>query len=484
MTDVTYDEIDVSLTPHAAGPIHFIGIGGAGMSVLARMFSTLGVEVSGSDAKTSSVTRSLQEQGIDVHVPQAAQNITAPSTVVLSSAIRSDNPELIRAREVGARIIHRSQALALLMRGQRAIAVAGAHGKTTTSAMIAVAADACGISPSFAIGGSVRTATGSIAGGAVGDSNVLVAEADESDGSFLNYEPYVAVVTNIEPDHLDHYGSTEAFERAFVQFAQRITPTGVLVACADDPGAQALAHEVAVQSRTVLTYGQLPDADFVITNLAQVPGTQQAAFDVSWSTGVVPGLAEGTIRIELRVPGTHNALNATGAFATLLFLGISPQDAARGLGQFVGTGRRFEQRGVVGGVSVIDDYAHHPTEVAALLSAARVSAGAGRVLVLFQPHLYSRTRIFANEFAHALDQADETVLTAIYAAREDHDPTTSSQMIAERMRAAVRYIPEREAAAREIARRARAGDLVLTVGAGDVTELADTILDELQKIQS
>jgi UDP-N-acetylmuramate--alanine ligase len=330
----------------------------------------------------------------------------------------------------------------------------------------------------------VRTATGAIAGGAVGDSDVLVAEADESDGSFLNYEPYIAVVTNIEPDHLDHYGSKEAFEQAFVQFAQRITPTGALVACADDPGARALADEVARQGRIAITYGQDGDADISITNLTQIPGTQQATFDVSWSDGIVTGLVGGTVHLELQVPGIHNALNATGAFAALLFLGITPEEAARGLHEFVGTGRRFEERGVVDGVTVVDDYAHHPTEVAALLSAARVSAGAGRVLVLFQPHLYSRTRIFAAEFASALDHADETVLTAIYAAREDHDPATSSQMIAELMRSSVQYVPEREAAAREIARRARTGDLILTVGAGDVTELGDVVLDELQKLRS
>ncbi len=484
MADVTYDDIDAHLAPQEAGPIHFIGIGGAGMSVLARMFSTLGVQVSGSDAKASAVTRALQAQGIEVGVPQAAHNINNPSTVVVSSAIRADNPELVRARETGARIIHRSQALALLMRGQRAVAVAGAHGKTTTSAMIAVAANAAGTSPSFAIGGSVRTATGAIAGGAVGDSDVLVAEADESDGSFLNYEPYIAVVTNIEPDHLDHYGSKEAFEQAFVQFAQRITPTGALVACADDPGARALADEVARQGRIAITYGQDGDADLSITNLTQIPGTQQATFDVTWSDGIVTGLVGGTVHLKLQVPGIHNALNATGAFAALLFLGITPEEAARGLHEFVGTGRRFEERGVVDGVTVVDDYAHHPTEVAALLSAARVSAGAGRVLVLFQPHLYSRTRIFAAEFANALDHADETVLTAIYAAREDHDPATSSQMIAELMRSSVQYVPEREAAAREIARRARTGDLILTVGAGDVTELGDVVLDELQKLRS
>lgn len=473
-----YSEVDSTWGPLDASPIHFVGIGGAGMSVIAQMFGALGVQVSGSDARESDVTSALRESGITVHVPQSAGNIVGAKTVVLSSAIRDDNAELIAARESGALIIHRSQALALLMRGRRAVAVAGAHGKTTTSAMIAVASAHVGLEPSFAIGGSVRTNDGHISGGAVGSSDVLVAEADESDGSFLNYEPFIAVVTNVEPDHLDHYGSREAFEDAFVQFAAKVDREGGLVACADDPGSADLARQVSAAGSRVFTYGTATESDVHVTDVKQVPGEDGIAMTLSWQPGTFESDVQ-SVQVRLQVPGIHNALNAAGAFTALAVLGADPQEISAGLSQFLGTGRRFELKGIEGGVRVVDDYAHHPTEVAALLTAARIAADNGRVIAVFQPHLYSRTRIFAQEFAQAFDLADHTILTKIYAAREDHDPTTKSTMIADLMTAPVEYVEGMFEAGARASELAQPGDLILTVGAGDITEVGPAIVKAL-----
>lgn len=479
MSESRYAQLDPRWSAVDASPVHFIGIGGAGMSVIAQMFNSLGAQVSGSDSRQSDVTEALKSEGIRVGIPQSEANIDAPKTVVVSSAIRDDNPELVAARLAGATIIHRSQALALLMRGRRAIAVAGAHGKTTTSAMIAVASQAAGWDPSFAIGGSVRTEAGSISGGAVGRSDILVAEADESDGSFLNYEPHVAVITNIEPDHLDHYGSREAFEQAFVEFASRVHGDGCIVACADDSGALALATELRSGGRRVVTYGVNPQADVVLSEVVQPAGESTISFSLSYGDQIFDEFPASDVRLSLRVPGVHNALNAAGAFAALVSLGAAPGAVVEGLNMFLGTGRRFDPRGSVDDIRVVDDYAHHPTEVEALLKAARLSAGAGRVIVLFQPHLYSRTRIFAREFAQAFDLADHTVLTAIYAAREDHDPATSSEMIANTMAGSVEYVSDRFEAAARVVELAQPGDLILTVGAGDVTELGPVIVEGL-----
>lgn len=473
-----YSEIDPSWGPLDASPIHFVGIGGAGMSVIAQMYSAMGAKVSGSDARESDVTKTLRSSGISVSVPQAGANVGGQKTVVLSSAIRDSNPELLTAQASGALIIHRSTALALLMRGRRAVAVAGAHGKTTTSAMIAVASKHVGLDPSFAIGGSVRTPNGHISGGAVGTSDVLVAEADESDGSFLNYEPYIAVVTNVEPDHLDHYGSREAFEQAFVEFAAKVDPRGALVACADDEGAFKLARAASLRGTPVVTYGTLAGSDVLLTNVQQVAGQDGISFTLSWDPSRFASEAS-TANVSLQVPGMHNALNAAAAFTTLAQLGASPAEIAAGLEQFLGTGRRFELKGTGAGVRVIDDYAHHPTEVAALLTAARVAADSGRVIAVFQPHLYSRTRIFAAEFAAAFELADHTILSAIYAAREDHDPDTSSTMIADLMSKPAEYVADMWDAGARAAEIAEPGDLILTIGAGDITEIGPAIVDAL-----
>ncbi|MFF2623415.1 UDP-N-acetylmuramate--L-alanine ligase [Oerskovia jenensis] len=472
------------------GTVHLVGIGGAGMSVVARLLAARGVQVQGSDAKDSAVVEALRADGIVVHVGHAAGNVEGADTLVLSSAVRPDNPELVAARAAGLRVLHRSEALAVLMAQGRSVAVAGAHGKTTTSAMVATTLRAAGLDPSFAIGGSVITSDGAIPGGHLGAGDVVVAEADESDGSFLNYAPTIAVVLNVEPDHLDHYGSREAFEQAFVAFAERIVPGGFLVACADDPGASALAQAHRAAGGRVVTYGTSPGSDVLLEDV-RPDGAAGAAARLTVVDGRVGGSAHALsgerqgaatqgIDLRLQVPGAHNVLNAAAAVATAILLGVSTEQAVAGVGEFLGTGRRFEARGEAGGVRVVDDYAHHPTEVAALLAAARPVAAGGRVLVLFQPHLFSRTRTFAQEFADALSLADEVVVTGVYAAREDPDPTTGSWTITDLMPGAgARGVEDRLEAARALAADARPGDLLLTVGAGDVTELGAVVLDAL-----
>nr|WP_298459790.1 UDP-N-acetylmuramate--L-alanine ligase [uncultured Cellulomonas sp.] len=460
------------------------------MSVVAALLLARGLAVSGSDARDSPVVAALREAGAVVHVGHDAAHVAGVDTVVVSSAVRPVNPELAAARHAGLRVLHRSAALAALMADRRTVAVAGAHGKTTTSAMVAVTLLAGGLDPSYAIGGTVlgadAGASGPLAGARHGAGDVLVAEADESDGSFLAYTPTVAVVTNVEPDHLDHYGTREAFEAAFEQFADRIADGGALVACADDPGARRLlaAARSRLTARGVRTigYGEDPSADVVVAGFRADPAGGSTATLRTAHPDLVGADGEVTVDLELAVPGAHNALNAAAAWTAARLLGVAPDDARRGLAGFRGTGRRFEHRGSAGGVRVVDSYDHHPTEVAALLRGARPVAGEGRVLVLFQPHLFSRTRIFAAEFAAALALADAVVVTDVYAAREDPDPDVTGATITDRMPGTTpaEHVPDRLAAARRIAELARPGDLVLTVGAGDVTELAPVVLGALE----
>lgn len=472
------------------GRVHLLGVGGAGMSAVAGLLVARGLTVSGSDAHEGPALAGLREAGVTVHVGHDAAHVEDVDTVVRSSAVRDTNPEVARARERGIPVLHRSEALAALMAGRIGIAVAGAHGKTTTSTMVATALAAAGredpvLDPSYAIGGTVLTAEGAGPGYRTGAGDVFVAEADESDGSFLAYAPAVAVVTNVEPDHLDHYGTTEAFEAAFEAFADRVLDGGALVACLDDPGAARLV--AAVRDRLtrrgvrVLTYGTdaaiaADDAgpDLVIGPVRATGGRWHVT--LTSRSAEVPGAD-----LELAVPGEHNAANAAAAYLAAWAVGADAAAVAAGLGEFRGTGRRFEDRGTAGGVRVVDDYAHHPTEVAALLRTARQVAGDGRVHVLFQPHLYSRTRTFATEFGAALDLADTVVVTDVYAAREDPDPEVTGDTIVQRVptpgRAA--FVADRHGAARAVAAAAAPGDLVLTVGAGDVTLLAAEVLEAL-----
>ena len=454
----------------AYGTVHLVGVGGAGMSGIARILLARGATVSGSDAKDSLALTALAALGATVHVGHSAAHVPEGcDVVVVSSAIRPSNPEVEAARSRGIPVEPRAAALAALMEGYRGVAVAGTHGKTTTTSMVTVALQACGVDPSFAIGGDLNEA-GSNAHHGSGD--VFVAEADESDGSFLLYAPHVAVVTNVEPDHLDHYGDAAAYARAFADFAARVDPDGVLVACADDPGAVDAASHAKCR---VLTYGFDDDADLRVESL--LLSGARSSFQL-----VDRGRRAGTFW--LGVPGRHNVLNAAAAVATCLALGMPVESVRGGLESFRGARRRFEPRGEARGVRVYDDYAHHPTELVATLRAAREVAGMGRIVVAFQPHLYSRTQAFAAEFGEALALADEVVVMEVYAAREDPVAGVSGRTVAAAVplpAERVVFEPSWNAVAGHLAARARPGDVVLTLGAGDVTQLAPEILAALEE---
>ncbi|HET8981089.1 MAG TPA: UDP-N-acetylmuramate--L-alanine ligase [Pedococcus sp.] len=445
------------------------------MSGVARVMLARGCRVSGSDAKDSPVLTALAAEGATVSVGHDPSHLDGVDTVVISSAVRESNPELAAARERGLRVLHRSQALASTMSTSRRVAVAGANGKTTTTSMLTVALQHCGADPSFAAGGELAK-HGTNAHWGTGE--VFVAEADESDGSFLVYRPEVGIVTNVQPDHLDFYGTFENVQKAYAEFAASILDGGLLVACHDDEGSLALAERARSDGLRVLTYGWSPDADVVLGELA--------------SQGLMSRVtvrdAEGTSHtLRITIPGRHNLLNAAAAFtAATAGLGQDPARILEGLFGFTGTRRRFEPKGVAAGVSVVDDYAHNPGKVAAVVgTGADLVRGQGRLLVVFQPHLYSRTRDFAREFAAALAPADAVVLMEVYGAREDPIPGVSSALIEQALReshpeADVEVISSWSAVAEATARRARPGDLILTVGAGDVTMLGPEILRALE----
>ncbi|GAA1842174.1 UDP-N-acetylmuramate--L-alanine ligase [Brevibacterium marinum] len=453
------------------GAVHFIGIGGSGMSGIARIMVMNDVTVSGSDAKESAVVEVLRTLGARVEIGHTADNLGEADTLVISSAIRRDNPELVEAERRGLRILHRSGALASLMADRRAVAVAGTHGKTTTTSMTTVALQACGLDPSFVIGGVLST-TGTNAH--LGTGDVFVAEADESDGSFLLYEPMIGILTNVEADHLDHYGTPEKVREAFVEFCTGIgADGGTVIACADDQGALDVAEHAREQGTSVILYGTSEAAD---VRLREFRSGLVSEFVLD-----VPGHVD-PLPVALRQPGTHNALNATAAIAVAHALDADVTKAAGGLGGYGGTRRRFEERGIAAGVRVIDDYAHHPTELRAVLSAARgVVTEEGRVWAIFQPHLYSRTMEFRTEFGEALGLADEVVVLDVFPAREDPVPGVTGALIADRVpHENVTFIESFGDAVPYVAARVRPGDLVLTLGAGDVTILGPELLTALE----
>jgi UDP-N-acetylmuramate--alanine ligase len=450
--------------------VHLVGVGGAGMSGIARILLARGVAVSGSDAKDSLALRALNTLGASTFVGHDAAHVgDGVDTVVVSSAIRPDNPEVLAARERGIPVEPRAAVLAALMEGYRGVAVAGTHGKTTTTSMLTVALQACGVDPSFAIGGDLNEA-GSNAHHGTGD--VFVAEADESDGSFLRYAPWAAILTNVEPDHLDHYGDAASYAAAFAEFAGRVDPEGLLVVCADDPGAVEAARS---SSAKVVTYGAAHDADLRVDSV-MLSGSR-SSFEL-----VDRGRRLGVFW--LSVPGRHNVLDAAAAVAAGIGLGMPVAALRSGLQSFGGARRRFEPRGEAAGVRVFDDYAHHPTELVATLRAAREVARGGRLVVAFQPHLYSRTQAFAREFGEALALADEVVVMEVYAAREDPVAGVSGRIVAAAVplpRERVVFEPSFGAVAGHLASRARRGDVILTLGAGDVTQLAPEILVALEE---
>lgn len=459
---------------------HFIGIGGAGMSGIAKILAQRGAKVAGSDAKDSETAQALRALGATVHIGHAADHLAADaSSVVVSSAIRADNPELVRAAELGIPVVHRSDALAALMEGLRPLAVAGTHGKTTTTSMLAVSLSELGRSPSYAIGGDLD-APGSNA--LHGTGEIFVAEADESDRSFHKYAPEVAIVLNVELDHHANYASMEEIYDSFVTFAGRIVPGGTLVISADQEGARELARRVS--DVRVVTYGEAADADVrVLSIVAQGLKSE------------VTVLLDGReLTFTVSVPGRHYALNAVAALTAGAALGVPAAELAVALGAYTGVKRRLQLKGEAAGVQVVDSYAHHPTEMTADLEAMRAAASGGgagdgaeggaRILVLFQPHLFSRTQELGKEMGAALALADASVVLDIYPAREDPLPGVTSELIIEAARAAgadVSAVHDKTAAPAVVAGMARPGDLVLTMGAGDVTDLGPLILDHLSR---
>ena len=457
--------------PRTLGPVHFIAIGGAGMSGIAAAYADLGLRVSGSDQAESANLAMLRGHGVTTYVGHDAGQLGDAQTVVVSSAVKETNPELTEARRRGLRVWHRSAALGALMLGRLGVAVGGTHGKTTTSAMIAHVLTACGTDGGYVVGAPLATGESSRLGA---PGSPFVVEADESDGSFLQYPAAVRVVTNVEADHLDNWGTPEAYAEGFLRFAAGADD--VAVVGIDDTGGAALA--AALGDHPVQTYGTAATADVRITDVRH---------DAVGARGTI--LADGwAVPLALGVPGLHNLADATAALVVATRLGIEPERAAAALAGFRGAHRRFDPVGEIGGVRVVDDYAHHPTEIDAVLAAARDGAGAGRVIACFQPHLYSRTRDFAAAFGAALAAADAVVLMDIYGAREEPMPGVSSALIGDvtagllgpdRVHAAHSH----QDAARLLAELARPGDLVLTIGAGDVTTLGPMVLRVLAGVE-
>jgi UDP-N-acetylmuramate--alanine ligase len=475
--------------------VHMVGIGGAGMSGIARILLDRGALVSGSDAKESRGLHALRARGALIRVGHDESSLDllpgGPTAVITThAAIPKTNPELVEARRRGIPVVLRPAVLARLMGGRTTLMVTGTHGKTTTTSMLIVALQHCGRDPSFAVGGELGEA-GTNAHHGSGDC--FVAEADESDGSLLEYTPDVAVVTNIETDHLDFYGSADAYVEVFDSFVERLTPGGALIVCVDDPGAAALAQRTADLGIRVLRYGS-----------ADQTGEELAAGLLSWEQHGTEAVAHIQLASELgpesqprvmrlSVPGRHMALNALGALLAAMEIGATVDDVLDGLAGFEGVRRRFELVGTAGSgptpnsqVRVFDDYAHHPTEISATLAAVRRvleeggSGVNGRCIVVFQPHLYSRTKAFAAEFGRALSAADQVFVLDVYGAREKPLTGVSGASVAEHVGVPVRYVPDFSAVAEEVAAIAGPGDVIVTMGAGDVTLLGPEIVTALR----
>jgi UDP-N-acetylmuramate--alanine ligase len=456
--------------PDELGSVHFVGIGGSGMSGIAHMFVDRGLTVSGSDRDESPYLPPLRERGVKVSVGHDAANVGNADTLVVTSALWQDNPEYVYALEHGLTVLHRSQALVWLTQHpepHKIVTIAGAHGKTTSAGMIITALRGLDEDPSFVNGGVIKELGVS---SAVGAGELFVVEADESDGSFMLYDTAVALITNVDADHLDHYGSQENFEKAFVEFAQ--AARDLVVASSDDAGA--LKVTAALKNKRVITFGEAADADVRVHDIHTDSGV---SFTLNWKGA--------TYSAQLKVPGRHNAINAAGAFAVLMGLdaGYEPDRVLREIATFGGTKRRFELKGVVRGVSVYDDYAHNPTEAAAAVAGARTVVGEGRIIAVHQPHLYSRTQLMCGEFARVYESlADYTIVVKIDGAREDPVEGVTGELVSEKFKdpRRVAYKPDWDDAAAEVARVAKAGDIVMTLSCGDVYKLVPQLIESLQ----
>ncbi len=450
-------------TRHAAH-VHFVGIGGIGMSGIAEVLVNLGYRVSGSDLKESDITRRLEKLGADVRLGHRAENLVHADVVVISSAVKRDNPEVVAARQRKIPVIPRAEMLAELMRLKYAVAMAGSHGKTTTTSMVATVLAAAGLDPTSVVGGKVNV-LGSNA--KLGKSELMVVEADESDGSFLHLHPSIAVVTNIDPEHLDHYGTLDALKQAFVNFCNRVPFYGLNVLCLDHPNVQALLPHL---EKRYVTYGSSPMADY---RLESVHLDGYSTRFRAWRR------EEDLGEFRVRMVGAHNALNALAVIAVAEEMEIPLDTVRTALAEFGGVQRRFTVKGEAGGVTVVDDYGHHPTEVLATLAGARRAFGR-RVVVAFQPHRYTRTRDLLTEFATAFNDADVLFVSGVYAAGEEPIPGATGESLAEAVRAHghrdVTYVEKRVDLAQALLPRLKEGDIVLTLGAGDITHVGPELL--------
>jgi len=450
--------------------LHFTGIGGIGMSGIAEVLLNLGYRISGSDVKLSPITERLAAMGARIFEGHAASNIEGARALVVSSAVDEQNPEVQEARRLQIPVIPRGELLAELMRLKYGIAVAGSHGKTTTTSMTATILNYAGLDPTVVVGGRVGTMGGSNA--RVGRSDFLVVESDESDGSFLKLAPIIAVVTNVDREHLDHYPSLEAIRSAFIEFVNKVPFYGAVVVCLDDPNVQGLLPEIR---RRTITYGTTAQADLEASEIACGPFASDFSLH---HHGVDLG------RFHLRIPGRHNVLNATAAVAVALELEVKPDVIREALATFIGVDRRFQLKGKERGVTVVDDYGHHPTEIRATLDGARL-CGFRRIHVLFQPHRYTRTFHLMDEFARSFHQADSLFIMDIYAASEKRIEGVTAEALVERIRQfghrGVEYVGTLDNGVESIVRAAGEGDLALTLGAGSVTQAGDRILARLRE---
>lgn len=452
--------------PADLGTVHFVGIGGSGMSGIARILLGMGHKVTGSDLRDTAAVAALRALGAEIFIGHDESHLGTPDTVVVTSALWPTNPEYLLAKKLNIPVIHRSQALAYLTSKRRVISVAGAHGKTTSTGMIITGLLGLGEDPSFVNGGVIASLNASSASGS---GNLFVIEADESDGSFLHYDTAVALITNVDADHLDHYGSEEAFEAEFARFAQGAKE--FVAISSDDPGAVRVTR--LIKDKRVLKFGHADDAEVRL-------------FDVDASGANVSFAVEylgSSYRAVLTVPGEHNATNAAGAFAVLVGLGYDPADSLAAIAKFGGTERRFQLHGERRGVAVYDDFAHHPTEVSAAIKAARAVVGEGRIITVFQPHLYSRTQLMAKEFAEALSASDEVVVLDIYAAREDPVPGVTGELISNEFANPnqVHYVADWDDVPAVAAKIAKSGDFIMTMGCGDIYRMVPELLGALEK---
>jgi UDP-N-acetylmuramate--alanine ligase len=449
--------------------LHFTGIGGIGMSGIAEVLLNLGYQISGSDVKLSPITERLAVMGARVFEGHAASNIAGARALVVSSAVDEQNPEVQEARRLQIPVIPRGELLAELMRLKYGVAVAGSHGKTTTTSLTATILNFAGLDPTVVVGGRVGTMGGSNA--RVGRSDFLVVEADESDGSFLKLAPIIAVVTNVDREHLDHYPTLEDIRAAFIEFVNKVPFYGAVIVCLDDPNVQGLLPEIR---RRTITYGTTAQADVEATDV--VCGPFVSEFNIRYRTTDLG-------RFILRIPGRHNVLNAMAAIAVAMELEVKPDAIREGLATFSGVDRRFQKRGEARGITVVDDYGHHPTEIRATLDGARL-CGFRRIHVLFQPHRYSRTFHLMDEFARSFFQADSVFVMDIYAASEKPIEGVTSQALADRIRQfghrGVEYVGTIDRGVDALLAAAGADDLVLTLGAGNVWQAGEKVLERLR----